>query len=59
VADFLIRQEDKNSELHQELEIAMKAAAATVYIGGHWVLSYCCALTGHGLIAGAEVSATL
>jgi hypothetical protein len=35
VADFLISQEDKNSELYQELETAMKAAAATVYIGVH------------------------
>jgi hypothetical protein len=35
VADFLISQEDKNSELYQELETAMKAAAATVFMGGH------------------------
>ncbi|KAJ8588502.1 cytochrome P450 [Rhizopogon salebrosus TDB-379] len=34
VADFLISQEDTNSGLDQELETAMKAAAATVYIAG-------------------------
>ncbi|KAJ8596623.1 CyP450 monooxygenase [Rhizopogon salebrosus TDB-379] len=34
VADFLISQEDKNSELYQELETAMKAAAATVFMAG-------------------------
>ncbi|KAJ8588852.1 cytochrome P450 [Rhizopogon salebrosus TDB-379] len=33
VADF-IQQEDKDSELYPDLEAAMKAAAATVYIAG-------------------------
>jgi hypothetical protein len=53
VADF-IQQEDKDSELYPDLEAAMKAAAATVYIGRHSMLTCCCALTGHGFIAGAE-----
>ena len=36
VADFLIsHQEEKGSELPQELEASMKAAAATMYLGGH------------------------
>jgi hypothetical protein len=47
VADFLINQQhdgEKDSELYQELEATMKAVAATVYIGGHYMLSYCYAL---------------
>jgi hypothetical protein len=45
VADFLIsHQEDKDSENYQALEAMMKAVAATVYIGGHWMLLYCYAL---------------
>jgi hypothetical protein len=47
VADFLINHQedcDKNNKLYQELEAMMKAVAATVYIGGHWMLSSCYAL---------------
>jgi len=33
VADFLIGHQEKGSELPQELEAVMKAAAATMYIG--------------------------
>jgi len=36
VADFLISQQgNKDDELYQELETAMKAAAAGVYLGGY------------------------
>jgi hypothetical protein len=43
VADFLISHQDdgdKDSENYQELEAAMKAVAATVYIGEHCIPSY-------------------
>jgi hypothetical protein len=55
VADFLTsHEEDKDSELYQELEAAMKAAAAGVYIGRHLMASYCCTLTRRKSLAGAE-----
>jgi hypothetical protein len=44
VADFLTSHQenrDKDSELYQELEATMKAVAASVYIGGYLMLSYC------------------
>ena len=42
VADFLnSQQEDEDSELYKELEMAMKETAATVYIGEHFLLSFC------------------
>jgi hypothetical protein len=57
VADFLTsHQDDKDSGLYQELEAEMKAAAASVYIGGH-LMRACCywyILTGPHSIAGAE-----
>jgi len=40
VADFLINhQEEKGSELPQDLEASMKDVAATIYIGGHLIPS--------------------
>jgi hypothetical protein len=44
VADFLISHQedpDKDSEVFQELEAAMKGVAATVYLGEHWMPLYC------------------
>jgi len=41
VADFLNSQEDKDSELYKELELAMKDAAGSVFVGGQFLVSFC------------------
>jgi hypothetical protein len=56
VADFLISHQedcDKYSDVYGELEAAMKAVAATVYIGEHCMPSFLHA-NCHDSIAGAE-----
>ena len=55
VADFLIsHREDKDSEHYQELEAAMKDAAATMYIGGHFEAVILLRANCYDSIAGAE-----
>ena len=40
VADFLNSQQDKDSELCKGLEIAMKDAASSVFVGGQFLVSF-------------------
>jgi len=40
VADFLNSQQDKDSELFKGLEIAMKDAASSVFVGGQFLVSF-------------------